>query len=60
MIAFSENEERVKSQKKQITYTLIGFLFLNIPGMAYQIFFTGAKNHEVIGGTPPGGWSDIF
>ena len=31
MIVNSENEERIKSQKNQITYSLVGFLFLNIP-----------------------------
>jgi hypothetical protein len=37
MVVFSENEEKVKTQRKQITYTLIGFLFLNIPGILYQV-----------------------
>jgi NADH:ubiquinone oxidoreductase subunit 6 (subunit J) len=37
MVVFSENEERVKTQRKQIVYTLIGFLFLNIPGIVYQV-----------------------
>ncbi|MFZ2256318.1 MAG: hypothetical protein WAW30_07345 [Patescibacteria group bacterium] len=31
MVVFSENEERVKTQRKQIVYILIGFLFLNVP-----------------------------
>ena len=31
MIVFSETEDRIKSQKNQINYALIGFLFLNIP-----------------------------
>lgn len=31
MIVYSDSEERIKSQKNQITYSLIGFLFLNIP-----------------------------
>ena len=34
----SDNEETVKTQRKQITYALIGFLFLNIPGFVYTIF----------------------
>ena len=38
MIVFSENEERIKSQRKQITYSLIGFLFLNIPWAILSIF----------------------
>jgi glucose uptake protein GlcU len=37
MVIFSENEEKVKTQRKQIVYTLIGFLFLNIPGIVYQV-----------------------
>ena len=31
MVVFSENEERIKTQRRQIVYVLIGFLFLNIP-----------------------------
>jgi Type IV secretion system pilin len=39
MIVFSETEERVKSQKNQIIYALIGFFFLNIPWLVYTVFF---------------------
>lgn len=39
MIVFSETEDRIKSQKNQITYALIGFLFLNLPGLVYTVFF---------------------
>jgi hypothetical protein len=39
MIVFSESEDRIKSQKKQFTYAMIGFLFLNIPGLIYTVFF---------------------
>jgi hypothetical protein len=38
MIIGSDSEETVKTQRKQITYALIGFLFLNIPGFVYTIF----------------------
>jgi NADH:ubiquinone oxidoreductase subunit 6 (subunit J) len=38
MIIGSDNEETVKTQRKQIFYALIGFLFLNIPGFVYTIF----------------------
>lgn len=31
MVVFSENEDRIKTQKRQIFYSLVGFLFLNIP-----------------------------
>ncbi len=48
MVVFSDNEERVKTQRKQILYTLIGFLFLNIPWVIYQIM--SPSNN---------GWSDI-
>lgn len=60
MVAFSENEERVKNQRKQIVYTLVGFLFLNIPGILYQVFFTGSKSGNQIGGEVSGGWSSIL
>lgn len=43
MVIFSENEERIKTQRKQITYALVGFLFLNIPGVMYQVFFATPK-----------------
>lgn len=38
MIVFSDSEDRIKTQKRQFTYTLVWFLFLNIPGIVYQIF----------------------
>jgi hypothetical protein len=38
MIIWSDSEETVKTQRKQITYALIGFLFLNIPWFVYTIF----------------------
>ncbi len=38
MILGSDNEETVKTQRKQIVYALIGFIFLNIPGFVYTIF----------------------
>lgn len=39
MVIGSDSEETVKTQRKQITYALIGFLFLNIPSFVYTIFF---------------------
>ncbi len=56
MIVFSENEDRIKTQKKQILYALVGFLFLNIPGLMYQIFFSEAKDGKIIDPASP--WSD--
>ena len=38
IILGSDSEETIKTQRKQITYALIGFLFLNIPGFVYTIF----------------------
>lgn len=43
MIVYSENEERIKSQRKQIFYALMGFLFLNIPGVIYTAFLPSEK-----------------
>lgn len=37
MVVFSENEERVKTQRRQIVYVLVWFLFLNIPWVVYQV-----------------------
>ncbi len=41
MVVYSENEEKIKTQRKQITYALIGFLFLNIPWLIYTAFLPG-------------------
>lgn len=38
MILASDNEENIKKQRKQIMYIIIGFLFLNVPSMVYNIF----------------------
>lgn len=37
MVIFSENEERIKTQRRQIVYVLVAFLFLNIPGFVYDV-----------------------
>lgn len=39
MIIWSDSEDVVKTQRKQITYALIAFLFLNIPSMVYTVFY---------------------
>ncbi len=49
MIVFSDNEDRIKSQRKQVIYALVGFLFLNIPGAIYQIFFVPEGSRGTIG-----------
>jgi hypothetical protein len=43
MIVSMGGEEEIKKQKRQITYVLVGFLFLNIPGAIYQIFGSGPE-----------------
>ena len=57
MIIFSENEERVKTQRRQITYALVGFLFLNMPWVVYKIFFGDTFDRptpkDAIGGNTP-------
>ena len=52
MIVSSDNEERIKSQRKQIIYALIGFLFLNIPWAIYQVFFVPEGSRGSIGDIP--------
>lgn len=54
MILWSDSEETLKTQRKQIFYALIGFLFLNIPSLVYTIFMPGS------GGTigSVSSWSD--
>jgi hypothetical protein len=49
MIIFSDNEERVKNQRKQFTYVLVGFLFLNVPGLVYTAFFWDVAGSSSIG-----------
>lgn len=53
MIVFSENEDRIKTQRRQITYALIGFVFLNIPGAIYSVFLPSDKNGAIIGTDTP-------
>jgi hypothetical protein len=54
MIVSMGGEEEIKKQKRQITYVLVGFLFLNIPGAIYQIFGSGPGT-ELSSGVK---WSD--
>lgn len=39
MVMGSENEETIKTQRKQLVYVFIAFLFLNIPSFVYDVFF---------------------
>lgn len=55
MVVFSENEERVKTQRKQIVYALVGFLFLNIPGVVYQVISPSSASGET---TSTDNWRD--
>lgn len=56
MIVWSESEEKIKTQRKQITYAMIGFIFLNIPGMVWDIFRPNESKWSL--GTTTS-WSDI-
>lgn len=47
MIIWSDSEDTIKTQRKQIIYALIGFLFLNIPSLVYSVF------------SPEPGWASI-
>ncbi len=47
MIIGSDSEEKVKTQRQQIIYALIGFLFLNIPSLVYTIFTPGLANGSI-------------
>jgi hypothetical protein len=58
MVIFSENEEKVKTQRKQIVYTLIGFLFLNIPGIVYQVMAPASASSN--GSITLGSWSEVL
>lgn len=50
MIVFSENEEKIKAQRRQMAYLIIGFLFLNIPGFIYVIFFGDVLGSSTVNG----------
>jgi hypothetical protein len=54
MILGSDSEDTIKKQRKQITYAIIGFLFLNVPNLVYTIFSWDARGP--IG--PGGAFSD--
>jgi Type IV secretion system pilin len=47
MIVATGGEEEIKKQKKQIVNVLMAFLFLNIPGVVYQIFGSNNGNDRV-------------
>ncbi len=51
MVLASDNEENIKKQRKQITYVIIGFLFLNVPNFVYSIFSWSDKSQSI----SPGG-----
>ncbi len=57
MVVYSENEEKIKSQRKQIVYAIIGFLFLNIPGTIYTAFFVQQSWKAIDTATS---WSEII
>ncbi|GAB0174755.1 MAG: hypothetical protein HHAS10_06340 [Candidatus Altimarinota bacterium] len=51
MIVFSESEDKIKAQKRQLAYVLIAFLFLNIPGTIYIIFFGDVLGSSTVNGS---------
>ena len=55
MVIMSESEERIKTQRRQIVYVLVGFLFLNIPGVVYEVIAPASASQNNIGITS---WSD--
>ena len=48
MVVFSENEERVKTQRRQMIYVLVGFVFLNVPGVVYDILTPSSASGQLI------------
>ena len=54
MVIMSESEERIKTQRRQIVYVLVGFLFLNIPGVVYEVISPASASENTIG---VGSWS---
>lgn len=58
MIVFSETEDRIKTQRKQITYALMGFLFLNLPWLVYTIFFGNLGGSPGLNSTAV--WTDLI
>ncbi len=59
MVMYSDNEEKIKAQKSQFTYTMIGFIFLNVPGILYPLFFSETTSGTTLG-APPTEWSGIM
>lgn len=56
MVIGSDSEEAVKTQRKQITYAMIAFLFLNIPSFAYTLFFYDSSQVMTQSLTPASSW----
>lgn len=47
MILDSEDDGEMAKQKKQIFYTLIAFIFLNIPDLVYRIFMSNQTDRKI-------------
>lgn len=47
MIAYSEDEGKLKQQKQQLLYVIIGFIFLNVPSAIYQLFMRNDTNRTL-------------
>lgn len=56
MVIGSDSEDTVKTQRKQIIYAIIAFLFLNLPSLAYTVFFLDTTGVSV---TPAASWSNM-
>lgn len=59
MVVFSDNEEKIKTQKNQVIYVLIGFLFLNVPWLLYPLFFSSSTSTTTVGDMPSA-WSGFM
>ncbi|NRH21269.1 hypothetical protein HOO68_04460, partial [Candidatus Gracilibacteria bacterium] len=56
MVIGSDSEDTVKTQRKQIIYAIVAFLFLNLPSLAYTVFFLDTTGVSV---TPAASWSSM-
>lgn len=56
MVVYSDIEDKIKTQRKQIVYALTGFIFLNIPGMIWTVFNPTEPKWSISNST---NWSDI-
>lgn len=63
MIIHSDSEDMIAKQKKQILYIIIGFMFLNVPTLIYDVFLganEGAWNIDTAVVWSTANWSSPF